>query len=66
MRAGAHLGYCDTALLGQLLFGFLAGVGVAEVRVEILVQNLRRLFTEVTPFSPETTQKKESDALTSL
>lgn len=29
--APSHLGHCDAALLGQLLFGFFTGVGVAEV-----------------------------------
>jgi len=48
-----HLGNCDAALLGQLLFSLLARVRVAEVRVEIFVQNFRRLFAEVSPFPPE-------------
>lgn len=32
-----YLGHCDAALLCQLLFSLLAGIGVTEVRVEILV-----------------------------
>ena len=47
----SHLGHCDAALLGQLLFGFFTGVGVAEVWVKIFIQDFCGLFTEVTPFS---------------
>lgn len=47
-----YLGHCDAALFGQLLFGFLAGVGVTEVGVEVLVQDLRGLLVEVPPLSP--------------
>lgn len=54
-----HLGNCDAALLGQLLFSLLAGIRVAEVRVEILVQNFRRLLAEVSPFPPEWGAKRE-------
>lgn len=32
-----YLGHCDATLLCQLLFSLLAGIGVTEVRVEILV-----------------------------
>lgn len=35
--SAVYLGHCDAALLCQLLFSLLAGVGVTEVRVEILV-----------------------------
>lgn len=48
-----HLGNCDAALLGQLLFSLLARIRVAEVRVEIFVQDFRRLLAEVSPFPPE-------------
>lgn len=41
----------DPALLGQLLLGFLAGIRVGQVRVEVLVQHLRRLFVEVAPLA---------------
>ena len=44
-----HLGDCDAALLGQLLLGLLTGVGVTEVRVEVLIQDLRCLLIEVPP-----------------
>ncbi len=54
-----HLGNCDAALLGQLLFRLLAWVRVAEVRVEIFVQNFRRLLAEVSPFPPEWGAKRE-------
>jgi len=50
----AHLRYCDAAFLCQLFFGFFTGVGVTEVGVKILVQDFCGLFTEVTPFPPET------------
>ena len=42
---------CDSTFPGQLLLGLLAGVGVGEVRVEILVQHLARLFTKVASLS---------------
>lgn len=42
----------DGALLGQLLLGFLAGVRVGQVRVEVLVEHLRCLFVEVAPLAP--------------
>lgn len=48
-----HLGNCDAAFLSQLLFSLLAGIRVAEVRVEILVQNFCCLLAEVSPFSPD-------------
>lgn len=32
-----YLGHCDATLLCQLLLSLLAGIGVTEVRVEILV-----------------------------
>ena len=54
-----HLGNCDAALLGQLLLSLLAGIWVAEVRVEIFVQNFRRLLAEVSPFPPEWEEKRE-------
>ena len=36
-----------STLLSQLLLGLLAGVGVSQVGVEVLVQHLRRLLVEV-------------------
>lgn len=54
-----HLGNCDAALLGQLLLGLFARVRVAEVRVEIFVQDFRRLLAEVSPFPPEWGAKRE-------
>lgn len=48
-----YLGHCDATLLCQLLFSLLAGIGVTEVRVEILVQDLCRLFVEVSSFPSE-------------
>lgn len=50
--ASVYLRHRDTAFLSQLLFGLLAGVGVAEMGVEVLVQDLRRLLVEVPPLSP--------------
>lgn len=46
-----YLGHCDGALLCQLFFSLLAGVGVTEVRVEIFIQDLCRLLVEVSSFS---------------
>ena len=46
------LGDGDATLACQLLLGLLRGVGVGEVRVEILVQNFRSLLAEVPPFPP--------------
>lgn len=56
--SATHLGNCDAALLGQLLLGLLARVRVAEVRVEVLVEDFRRLLAEVSPFPPEWGNKK--------
>ena len=33
----AYLWHCDAAFLGQLFFGLLAGIGITEVGVEVLV-----------------------------
>ena len=43
----ADLGHGDAALPGQLLLGLLAGVGVGQVRVEILVEDLGGFFGKV-------------------
>lgn len=40
----------DSALLGELLLSLLTRVWVTQVGVEILIQNLRGLFAEVTAF----------------
>lgn len=45
-----YLGDRDGALLCQFFFGLLAGVGVAEVRVEVFVQDLCCLLVEVPSF----------------
>ena len=42
----------DAALARQLLLGLLARVGVAQVRVEVLVEDLRGLLAEVAPLAP--------------
>ncbi len=52
LKIWTDLWHRDGALLGQLLFGLLAGIRVTEVRVEILVQNLCRLLAEVASFPP--------------
>lgn len=65
-RGTTHLGNCDAALLGQLLFSLLAGIRVAEVWVEILVQNFRRLLAEVSPFPPEWGAKREKGQVSLL
>ena len=47
----SDLRHCDVALPGKLFLGLLAGVGVGQVAVEVLVQNLRRLFAEIPPLA---------------
>ena len=47
----ADLGHGDAALPGQLLLGLLAGVGVGQVRVEILIEDLGGFFGKVSPFA---------------
>uniref|UniRef100_A0A6B0V6Z8 Uncharacterized protein n=1 Tax=Ixodes ricinus TaxID=34613 RepID=A0A6B0V6Z8_IXORI len=47
-----HLRDGDAALPGEFLLGLLRRVRVAKVRVEILVQDLRRLLAEVASLSP--------------
>ncbi len=50
-RRQTYLGDCNVTLLGQLLLGLLRRVRVGEVRIEILVQDLRSLLAEVPSFS---------------
>lgn len=40
-----------STLFGKFLFGFFTGVGVGQVGVEILIQDLCGLFAEVAPFA---------------
>ena len=47
----SNLRHGDAALPGQLLLGLLAGVGVGQVRVEVLIEDLRGLLAEVAPLS---------------
>lgn len=44
-----YLRYSNPTVPGELLLDLLAGVGVGEVRVEVLVEQLERLFGEVAP-----------------
>ena len=44
-----YLGHSDPTLPSQLLLSLLAGVRVREVGVEVLVQDLGRLFAEQRP-----------------
>lgn len=46
-----YLRHGNAALPGQLLFRLLAGVRVGEVRIKILVEDLRRLLAEVAALS---------------
>lgn len=64
-QSGSYLRHGDAALLGQLLFGFLARVRVREVRVEILVQHLRGLFTKITPLASDKERRFHSQILVS-
>ena len=47
----AHLRHCDSTFSRKLLLGFLRGVWIGQVWVEVLVQDLRRLLAEVPPLS---------------
>ena len=47
-----HLGHSDAAFTGQLLLRLFAGIRIAQMGVEVLIQNLSCLLTEVTPLSP--------------
>ena len=53
-----YLWYGDATLPGQLLLCLLGWVRVTEVWVEVFVQDFWRLLAEITPLSPEGTQKK--------
>ena len=46
-----HLRHCDSTFSCKLLLGFLRGVWIGQVWVEVLVQDLRRLLAEVSPLS---------------
>ena len=46
-----YLRDCDSAFPRQLFLGFFTWVWVAQMRVEIFVQDFRRLLTEVTSLS---------------
>ena len=50
--SGAYLRDSNAALPGQLLLGLLAGVGVGQVGVEVLVQHLAGLLAEVAALAP--------------
>lgn len=47
----AHLAHADAALACQLLFGLLARVRIAQMRVEVGVEYLLGLFGEVAAFA---------------
>ena len=46
-----YLRHCDSTFSCKLLLGFLRGVWIGQVWVEVLVQDLRRLFAEVSSLS---------------
>merc|ERR1712127_926118 len=46
-----HLRYSNSTLPSELLLCLLAGVGVGQVGVEVLVQDLRCLLAKISPFS---------------
>lgn len=48
-----------STLFGKFLFGFFTGVGVGQVGVEILIQDLCGLFAEVAPFASVETQTSD-------
>lgn len=49
-----------STLFGKFLFGFFTGVGVGQVGVEILIQDLCGLFAEVAPFASVETQTSDT------
>ena len=57
----SNLRNCDAALSGQLLLCLLCGVGVRQVGVEILVQDLARLLVEVPPLAPRVQEPGAQD-----
>lgn len=56
----SHLRHSDPTLFGQFLLGFLTGVRVRQVGVEILVQHLCSLLVEVAPFT-SVKQRRDND-----
>lgn len=46
-----YLRYCDATLSSQLFLGFFTRIRITEVRVKVFIQNLGRLFAEVSPLS---------------
>lgn len=61
---GPHLGHGDATLLGQLLFGFLAGVRVAEMGIEVFIQDFRRLLVEIPSLPPAQETGDNTDKVT--
>ena len=57
----SNLRDCDAALSSQLLLRLLGGVGVRQVGVEVLVQNLARLLVEVPPLAPRVQEAGAQD-----
>lgn len=55
----AHLGHSNSPPPGELLLGLLAGVGVAQVGIEILIEHLRGLFAEIAPLPPAKGKKNQ-------
>lgn len=51
-----------STLFGKFLFGFFTGVGVGQVGVEILIQDLCGLFAEVAPFASAETKKNKKNS----
>lgn len=49
-----YLAHGNSTFSRELLLGLLARVRITEVRVEVLVQNFGRLFTEVPSLAPAT------------
>ena len=51
----------DATFPSEFLLGLLGGIGVGEVRVEVLVQDLRGLLAEVPPLSPGVQEARSQD-----
>lgn len=47
-----EMAYRDATFASQILFSFFRWIWIAQMAVEIFVQNFGGLFAEVTAFSP--------------
>ena len=58
------LRYVDATLASQFFLGLFTRIGIREMRVKILVENLRRLLAEIPPLaSVSPTEKRDKKGL---